>query len=55
VLNGEQQGGPSYSRGNAASGISAEAMSATVSSPLETPVDGTEEGQDLLLDVRASY
>lgn len=48
VLNGEQQGGPSHGRGDAASGISAEAVSATISSPLETPVDGTEEGQDLL-------
>lgn len=55
VLNGEQQGGPSDSRGNAASGISAEAVGATISSPLKTPVDGTEEGQDLLLDVRASH
>lgn len=55
VLDGEQQGGPSDSRGDAASGISAEAMSTTIPSPLKTPVDGAKEGQDLLLDVRAFH
>lgn len=47
VLNGEQQGGPGDSRRDDASGISAEAVSTTISSPLKTPVNGTEEGQDL--------
>jgi hypothetical protein len=47
VLHGEQQGGPGNGRGNDTGGVTAVAELTTVTSPLETPVDGTEEGEDL--------
>lgn len=47
VLHGEQQSGPGNGRGNDTGGVTAVAELTTVASPLKTPVDGTEEGEDL--------
>lgn len=47
VLDGEQQGGPGDSWSNASGGVSSETVLATISSPLQSPVDGSQEGQDL--------
>ena len=47
MLNGEQQCGPSDSRSDDTGSITAEAVSATIASPLETPVNGAEERQNL--------
>lgn len=47
VLDGEHDGGPTDSRGDDTDGVTGVALVATISSPFETPVDGTEEGEDL--------
>lgn len=47
VLNGEQQSRPGHSGGDDTGSVAAVAELAAVASPLETPVDGTEEGEDL--------
>lgn len=47
ILHGEQQRGPGHRRSDAASRVSPEAVLAAVSSPLKTPVDGTEERENL--------
>lgn len=47
VLDGEQQSGPGHSGGDHAGGITAVAELAAVASPLKTPVDSTEEREDL--------
>ena len=47
VLNGEQQSRPGDGGGNDTGGVTLVAELASVAGPLETPVDGTEEGEDL--------
>jgi hypothetical protein len=47
VLHGEQQSGPGDGRSNDTGSVAAVAELAAVTSPLKTPVDGTEEGEDL--------
>jgi hypothetical protein len=47
VLHGEQQGGPGDGGGNDTGSVAAVTELAAVASPLKTPVDGTEEGEDL--------
>ena len=47
ILNGEQQGGPGDGRGDNTGSVALVAVLAAVAGPLETPVDGTEEGEDL--------
>lgn len=47
VLSGEQQSRPGHGRGDHTGGVAAVAELAAVASPLKTPVDGTEEGEDL--------
>lgn len=47
ILNGEQQSGPGHSGGDHTGGITAVAELAAVASPLKTPVDSTEEREDL--------
>ena len=49
ILNGEQQGRPGNGRGDNTGSVALVAVLAAVAGPLETPVDGTEEGEDLLL------
>lgn len=47
VLDGEQQRRPRHRRRDATSRISAEPMLSTISCPLQTPVDSTQERQNL--------
>lgn len=47
VLDREHNGGPSDSGSNDTDGVALVALVATVAGPFETPVDGTEEGDDL--------
>ena len=47
VLNGEQQRRPGHGRCNNTSCVALVADLAAVAGPLETPVDGSEEGKDL--------
>lgn len=47
MLNGEQQSRPGNGGGNDTSGIASVAGATTVASPLETPVDGSKEREDL--------
>jgi hypothetical protein len=47
VLNGEQQSRPGHGGGNNTGSVASVASAAAVSSPLETPVDSSEEGEDL--------
>lgn len=47
VLDGEEQSRPGHSGGDHTGGVTAVAELAAVASPLKTPVDGTEEGEDL--------
>ena len=47
VLNGEQQRRPGHRRCNNTSCVALVADLAAVAGPLETPVDGSEEGEDL--------
>ena len=55
ILDGEQQSGPGDSGGNDTGSVALVAELSTISGPLKTPVDGTEEGKDLYqLSVRSS-
>lgn len=47
VLGGEQQSRPGHGRGNDTGSVTAVAELAAVARPLKTPVDSTEEGEDL--------
>lgn len=47
ILGGEEQSRPSDSGGNNTGDVAAPAELAAVTGPLKTPVDGTEEGEDL--------
>lgn len=47
VLDGEEQSRPGHGGCNNTGDVAAVAVLAAVASPLETPVDGTEEGEDL--------
>ena len=47
VLNGEQQSRPGHGGGNDTGSVAPVASAAAVSSPLQTPVDSSEEGEDL--------
>lgn len=47
VLDGKEQSRPGHGGGNHAGDVAAVAVLAAVGSPLEAPVDGTEEGEDL--------
>ena len=53
VLNGEQQSRPGDGGGNDTGSVALVAELATVTGPLKTPVDGTEEGEDLDIKVLA--
>lgn len=50
VLDGEQQSRPGHSGGDDTGGVAAVTELAAVSSPLKTPVDGTEERKDLTIN-----
>lgn len=49
VLNGEQQSRPGNGGGNDTSSIASVAGATTVTSPLETPVDGSKKREDLYI------
>lgn len=50
VLDGEQQSRPGHSGGDHTGSVTAVTELAAVSSPLKTPVDGTEERKDLTIN-----
>lgn len=47
VLDGEQKSGPGDSRSDDTDRVALVALLTAVAGPFKTPVDGTEEGQDL--------